>query len=38
MAGGAAISGGTDAGFAHLVDPNKKWYNNRRLITSLPWL
>ncbi|ESK93237.1 hexose transporter [Moniliophthora roreri MCA 2997] len=38
MAGGAAISGGADSGFAHLVDPNKKWYNNRRLIVLNAWL
>ncbi|KAK7051545.1 hypothetical protein VNI00_004523 [Paramarasmius palmivorus] len=38
MAGGAAISGGADAGFAHLIDPNKKWYNNRRLIILNAWL
>ncbi|TDL25203.1 hexose transporter [Rickenella mellea] len=36
-AGGIAISGGT-AGWAHLIDPNRKWYNNARLITLNAWV
>ncbi|KAG6806949.1 hypothetical protein H0H92_009491, partial [Tricholoma furcatifolium] len=39
MGAGAAVSdGGINAAFAHLVDPTRKWYNNRRLITLNAWL
>ncbi|KAI0754445.1 hexose transporter [Daedaleopsis nitida] len=37
MAVGAATSSATE-GFHHLVDPNRKWYNNRRLIALHGWL
>ncbi|KAG6811658.1 hypothetical protein H0H92_006420 [Tricholoma furcatifolium] len=38
MGGPAATSEGGVAAFAHLVDPNRKWYNNRRLIILHAWL
>ncbi|KAK0203370.1 hexose transporter [Desarmillaria ectypa] len=31
MAGGAVANTGS-AGYSHLIDPNRKWYNNQRLI------
>ncbi|KAI5887242.1 general substrate transporter [Schizophyllum commune H4-8] len=31
MGAGAAVAGVSSSGFAHLIDPNKKWWNNRRL-------
>jgi len=37
MAPSAAINGGEIA-FGHLVDPNRKWYNNRRIITLNAWI
>ncbi|KAH8103089.1 general substrate transporter [Cristinia sonorae] len=39
MGAGAAATGsnGNDA-FTHLMDPNRKWYNNRRLITLHAWI
>ena len=31
MGVGAVATGGAGAeGYAHLIDPNRKWYNNRR--------
>ncbi|GBE83821.1 Lactose permease [Sparassis crispa] len=38
MAGGAAAVTGVDAKYAHLINPNRKWYNNRRLITLNAWI
>ncbi|KAH8828987.1 hexose transporter [Flagelloscypha sp. PMI_526] len=37
-AGPAAVSGSSVAAYQHLLDPNRKWYNNRRLITLNAWL
>lgn len=37
-AGGAVTGAGHTANYAHLVDPNRKWYNNKRLITLHAWL
>ncbi|PAV15162.1 hexose transporter [Pyrrhoderma noxium] len=37
MVGGAAVAGHS-GGYAHLLDPNRKWYNNRRLITLNAWI
>ena len=32
MGGGFVAAGGVqDASFAHLLDPKRKWYNNKRL-------
>ncbi|TRM63692.1 general substrate transporter [Schizophyllum amplum] len=31
MGAGAVVAGVSDSGFAHVIDPNKTWYNNRRL-------
>ncbi|KAK0458058.1 hexose transporter [Desarmillaria tabescens] len=31
MAGGAVANAGS-VGYSHLIDPNRKWYNNRRII------
>ncbi|KAF9269876.1 general substrate transporter [Marasmius fiardii PR-910] len=38
MAGGAVAPTGNNAGFAHLVDPRRKWYNNKRLIVLHAWI
>ena len=39
MGAGATVAAGTgDASFAHLIDPRRKWYNNRRLITLNAWV
>ncbi|KAK7447455.1 hypothetical protein VKT23_014164 [Stygiomarasmius scandens] len=38
MAGGAVANTGDNFGFQHLVDPRKKWYNNRRLIALNAWI
>ncbi|PIL23374.1 MFS general substrate transporter [Ganoderma sinense ZZ0214-1] len=38
MAPGVAATAGSAEGFMHLVDPNRKWYNNKRLITLHAWL
>ncbi|KAJ8694658.1 hypothetical protein PTI98_007315 [Pleurotus ostreatus] len=38
MAGGAAVSSGGDGGYVHLIDPQRKWYNNRRLIALNGWI
>ncbi|EPT02301.1 hypothetical protein FOMPIDRAFT_59695 [Fomitopsis schrenkii] len=36
--GGAVSGGGHTANYAHLLDPNRTWYNNKRLITLHAWL
>ncbi|KAI0716664.1 general substrate transporter [Earliella scabrosa] len=38
MAVGPAATSSSNEGFHHLVDPNRKWYNNRRLIVLHAWL
>jgi len=38
MAAGAVAAAGADAKFVHLVDPNRKWYNNKRLIFLHFWI
>ncbi|TBU39804.1 hexose transporter [Dichomitus squalens] len=38
MAPGAVVTTSSPTGFMHLIDPNRKWYNNRRLITLHAWL
>ncbi|KAF8068788.1 general substrate transporter [Lyophyllum atratum] len=38
MGGGAAASTGIQAAYGHLLDPNRKWYNNRRIITLNAWI
>ncbi|KIY62646.1 general substrate transporter [Cylindrobasidium torrendii FP15055 ss-10] len=38
MAGGAIATVGGQEGFKHLIDPNRKWYNNRRLIALNGWI
>ncbi|KAJ3483750.1 hypothetical protein NLI96_g6099 [Meripilus lineatus] len=38
MAAGAVAEGGASAGFTHLMDPNRKWYNNRRIIVLHAWI
>ncbi|KAF8137318.1 hexose transporter [Boletus edulis] len=35
---GPAPVGANDGSFAHLIDPNRTWYNNRRLITLHAWI
>jgi len=36
-AGAVAVSGG-NVGYAHLLDPNRKWYNNYRLFALNGWI
>ncbi|KAF9530275.1 hexose transporter [Crepidotus variabilis] len=38
MAGGAIASNGASMAYAHLLDPNRKWYNNKRLIYLNLWI
>ncbi|KAJ7185220.1 hexose transporter [Mycena filopes] len=38
MAGGPAATTGATNAYTHLMDPNRKWYNNRRLITLNAWI
>ncbi|EIN07439.1 general substrate transporter [Punctularia strigosozonata HHB-11173 SS5] len=38
MAPGVVASGHGGAGFAHLIDPSRKWYNDRRMITLNAWI
>ncbi|KAF5381387.1 hypothetical protein D9615_008322 [Tricholomella constricta] len=38
MGGGAAVSTGTQAAYGNLLDPKRKWYNNRRLIALNAWI
>ncbi|KAE9400683.1 general substrate transporter [Gymnopus androsaceus JB14] len=36
--GGGIVAAEEQTGFSHLLDPNKKWYNNKRLITLNAWI
>jgi hypothetical protein len=38
MGAGAVVTSGGDGGYHHLVDPNRKWTNNRRLIVLNAWI
>jgi hypothetical protein len=38
MGAGAVATGGADEGFHHLLDPNRKWTNNKRLIALNGWI
>jgi sugar porter (SP) family MFS transporter len=38
MGGGAVATTGSSAGYAHFLDPNRKWYNNRRIIILNAWI
>ena len=38
MGAGAVTTGAADAGFHHLLDPNRKWTNNKRLIALNGWI
>ncbi|KAG6839926.1 hypothetical protein C0991_010315 [Blastosporella zonata] len=38
MGAGAVATTGATAAYGHLIDPNRKWYNNRRLITLNAWI
>jgi sugar porter (SP) family MFS transporter len=38
MGAGAVAAGGADGGFHHLLDPNRKWTNNKRLIALNGWI
>ncbi|KAF9497933.1 hexose transporter [Pleurotus eryngii] len=38
MAVGGAVNATGDAGYVHLIDPSRKWYNNRRLIALHAWI
>ncbi|KAJ3916500.1 hexose transporter [Lentinula edodes] len=35
---GGIVAAETQSGFTHLLDPNKKWFNNKRLITLNAWI
>ncbi|KAJ3806169.1 general substrate transporter [Lentinula aff. lateritia] len=35
---GGIVAAETQSGFSHLLDPNKKWFNNKRLITLNAWI
>ncbi|KAJ7635890.1 general substrate transporter [Mycena rosella] len=38
MAGGPAVTASNTNAYTHLMDPNRKWYNNRRLIALNAWI
>jgi hypothetical protein len=38
MGAGAVATGGVDGHFHHLLDPNRKWTNNKRLIALNGWI
>ncbi|KAJ8518835.1 hypothetical protein ONZ45_g4155 [Pleurotus djamor] len=38
MGGPGAVNQGGDAGYAHLIDPRRKWYNNKRIIALNGWI
>ncbi|KAJ7195580.1 general substrate transporter [Mycena haematopus] len=38
MAGGPMATASGDNAYTHLMDPNRKWYNNRRLIVLNAWI
>ncbi|KAH9835009.1 hexose transporter [Rhodofomes roseus] len=38
MAVGTTVATGASSSIAHLLNPNRKWYNNRRLITLHAWI
>jgi len=38
MAVGAVTAGGSSQAYTHLLDPRKKWYNNRRLLALNGWI
>lgn len=38
MAVGGAIQSGPEVAYSHLVDPRRKWYNNKRLIALNGWI
>ncbi|PPQ96765.1 hypothetical protein CVT26_006254 [Gymnopilus dilepis] len=38
MGGGAVANQGATAAYSHLVDPNRKWYNNKRIIILNAWI
>ena len=35
MAPGAVVASGSTEGFMHLLDPNRKWYNNKRCVLNV---
>ncbi|KAJ3861711.1 hexose transporter [Lentinula novae-zelandiae] len=35
---GGIVAAETQSGFSHFLDPNKKWFNNKRLITLNAWI
>lgn len=38
MGAGAAVTADGSAAYMHLVDPNRTWYNNKRLIVLHAWI
>ncbi|KAG6852122.1 hypothetical protein C0991_002942, partial [Blastosporella zonata] len=38
MGAGPAATASTTAAYAQFVDPNRKWYSNRRILTLNAWI
>ena len=38
MAGGPVAPSGATAAYIHLLDPNRKWYNNKRIVILNLWI
>ncbi|KAI0055785.1 hexose transporter [Artomyces pyxidatus] len=38
MGAGAIATSSSNTGYRHLLDPNRKWYNNRRIIALNGWI
>ncbi|KAJ8494488.1 hypothetical protein ONZ45_g3409 [Pleurotus djamor] len=38
MGAGGAVHAGNDGGYAHLIDPRRTWYNNKRIIILNAWI
>ncbi|KAF9467734.1 hexose transporter [Collybia nuda] len=38
MGAGAVATSGVEAAYGHLLDPRRKWYNNRRIIALNAWI
>jgi sugar porter (SP) family MFS transporter len=38
MGAGAVATGVATQGYGHLIDPNRKWYNNKRIIVLNAWI
>lgn len=38
MGAGAVVGGQSNEGFAQFLNPNRRWYNNKRLIYLHCWI